>query len=357
MLRSQNAFYTNQKRICIEVGIELPKHKPNIEKYILETHQTSQLLKFWIYDLIDHFDFNSYSHYYFTLKLQERKIFNKKAKAIMGGEIKASMLKKREPWKFLERFYLNENPHEKYTATWKSIWFGDGFIKICIEQGAVFSPPFNWSFSEEKFNLLYEYISGRRLNKLIIVVEKGHIKSIKGLEDLEETIWKVLIIKETESSAGTTIKSISQNKIPVNMILRNKCIQFLNQLQLKGLRPTLILEKTVNITKGGIGVDVSLLYSIPLNKEEIAVIWESLELEKHKGTHIFKCSKAEYEKVFFEIENFLSKNIKVRSKLYSKEIDDLKNQKKLRYLCRIDHDDFYQWKSNLFDIFPELKND
>lgn len=357
-LKTRRMFYSAYDQIQKDLG-EITQYKhPDIEGVILERTNMTQIVRYWLYDLIDYFDFNKFSYYYFTLNIEERKLFNKKVKAKMGEEIKSSLLRQREPWRFVKGIEDADITYtEIYAATWKSIWFDNGFIRICTGKNAEFSSPYYWDFSEEKFNLLYDYILGRRLNELKISVSKGRINLIDGLDDLEEVIWKILIFKEAESSDGYVIKGIGQNRIPVNMILRNQCVKFLNKLQIKDLVPTRILEKTLNITKGGINIDISLLYSIPINNFEIAIIWESLELEKSKATHIFKCNKSEYSKVFSEIEHFLTSNIKVRSALNSKNSKDSKTQKILRYLCRIEHDNFnYQkWENSLLEVLPEIK--
>jgi len=358
LLEYHRFFYQVYNQICSDLQIKESKI-PNIESCVVDVCDTAQLLKLWVDGLIEYFNFNTYCFYYFTLSLEERKIFNKKAKTKMGEEIKASMLKKREPWQFVEKAMLEKNSEiEIYTASWKSIWFGNGVIRICMDNKPTFSQQYKWDFSEEKFNFLYEYISGRRLKELKISAKGNSIKNIQGLEELEEIIWKILIIKEVESSNGSTIKKDGPNRIPVNMLLRNQCIQLLNKFQLKKLEPTRVLEKTFNIDKRRLGVDVSLLYSIPINEDEVAIIWESLELEKAKVTHIFKCLRIEYESIFSEIENYLSKNLKVRSTLNSKETNAIQQQKKLKYICRIDHDNFSfdVWKKSLYEVLPELKS-
>ncbi|WP_282775471.1 hypothetical protein, partial [Phaeodactylibacter xiamenensis] len=314
-------------------------------------------MKLWLKDLITHFDFNRYSLYYFTLDGSERRLFNKKAKVVMGQKLKASMLKKKEPWKLLESFIDDQGVEKRvFSATWKSIWFLNSKIKICISKDPLFSPPFAWDFSEEKFNLLQNYISGKKLNRLKVTVGSAGIELIEGLEDLEETIYKASITKELETSGTTRLKGIGQHKIPVNMILRNECIQFLNELQLPNLSPTRILERTFYIPRGNSCVDISLLYSIPLLNKEIAIIWESLELDKAKATHIFKCNVAEYEEVFQNLEFHLSNTERVRSSLNSKETDDIKQKIDLRYLGSVRHDnfDFNKWKDGLYDLLPDL---
>lgn len=320
----------------------------------------SIMLRLWLNDIYGKFDYYQFSNYYFTLNSTERRLFNKKAKAMMSEEIKTSMLKMKEPWKLIET--INNDTDESiqiFSATWKSIWFRDGYIMICIDKESKFTDCYNWNFSEEKMNLLYEYISGRKLRELKITVVNDKIKDIEGLEDLEEVIWKIEIQKEIETGViGNNILNKSGSiKIPANMVLRNRCIQFLNRLQLSELEPTRVIEKAYNLTRGGISVDVSLLYSIPINYYENAIIWESLELEKAKRTHIFKCGRDEFKSIFNDIEVNLSSQIKIRSKLNSSDYVDVNYQKKLRYITGINHDnlDYQKWESDLFEVLPELK--
>jgi cold shock CspA family protein len=311
-------------------------------------------LKLWLYDVIDDFDFNNYCFYYFSLSPVERSRFNKKATAQMGEEIRSSMLKKREPWRLISKDELSGQ--RTFEATWKSIWFGEGHISFCMDKDSNFSPPVVWDFSEDKFNLLYDYITGKKLNKLIVSVQKGVIVDVSGLEELEEVIWKVLITRELEDIGNTGSRGSGENRIPINMVLRNQCIQFLNKLQVNDFVPTRILEKSFNLNRDSFNVDISLLYSIPIENEEIAIIWESLELEKSKATHIFKCKESEYNTIFSEIEVYLSSNTKVRSSLQSTEKHNVKKQIELKYLCRIDHDNFSfsKWENSLYRVFPEL---
>lgn len=315
---------------------------------------TSLKLKLWVYDVIQYFDFDQYCFYYFTLNSVEKSIFNKKAKAIMGETLKQAMLKQREPWTLIGQDI--ENDIKTYSASWKSIWFNEGEIRFCIDNHCNFSKPFTWNFSEEKFNLLFDYISGRKLENLKVWVKFNSIIKVENLEDLETIIWKVQVQKEAESGLSLDPRNKSINSIPINMILRNQCIQLLNQLQLSGLEPTRVLEKTFNLEKGGFSVDISLLYSIPINKNEIAMIWESLELEKSKATHIFRCSSDEYIDVFSDIELYLQSKLKVRSSLNSTDNEDVERQIKMKYLCRIDHDNFNfsKWKKSLCEALPEL---
>ena len=323
-----------------------------IETTYQELH-IKEKMKLWLYDIYGQFNYEEFGFYYFVLNKTERNIFNKKAKAIMGEELKQSMLKRREPWEIVSDNLRNE---KEYKATWRSIWFEDGSIKFCKDAEGNFSSSFAWDFSEEKFNLLFDFISGRRLDDIIVFSKNEKIIKVIGLEELEELIWKVQIQREFETYGTINTKGKSLSRIPNNILLRNKSIQLLNKLQLDEFEPTRVLERGYNIASSNGTVDISLLYSIPTNKTEIAIIWESLELEKSKATHIFKCNRNEYREIFDDIESYLQGNTKVRSSLNSSNYIDVENQKKLRYLCSINHDnfDYNKWENSLFEILPEL---
>lgn len=323
-----------------------------IEKNITET---SMKLKLWVHKLIDEFDYNTYSVYFFTLNSQEKRIFNKRVKDIMRDKLIKSMISKREPWS-----YNYDNDRNKYQrkATWRSIWFEDGYIKICMDTEPSFTRPYYWKFSESKFNFLFEYIKGKKLPDLKINYENDNINEIIGLELLEELIWKVTIKQVYENKNNSNIINRENiSKIPINILLRNSCIQLLNKYQLNGLEPTRVLEKSYNLTTGNSSIDVSLLFSIKLNADDVAIIWESLEIDKSKATHIFKCKAIDYEFIFKEIELYISNNFKVRSSLNSKMNTDSYIKEKLKYLTRIEHDNFNfnKWLESLYTWLPELK--
>ena len=110
-LKTFHSYNSTQIQICSDLQIK-ESNIPNVETYIVDMCDTPQLLKFWVYNLIEYFNFNTYCYYYFTLTLEERKVFNKKAKAKMGEAIKTAMLKKREPWKLVEKVIIKL--HQKF---------------------------------------------------------------------------------------------------------------------------------------------------------------------------------------------------------------------------------------------------
>lgn len=328
---------------------------PGTQKYsqlVFKNAPTQYNIQFWVRGLIQEFDYNAYCFYYFLLNTQERKLFNKKAKTEMREKIKSAMLKKRIPWQLEEEL---TDGTKKYDVSWKAIWFMDGHIKICTSSKPTFSESYPWAFSEEKINFLYDYISGKRLNSLTASVNENGIVEIEGLDELEEVIFKAEIMREIET--GTKLmKGTGGNRIPINMVNRNKCIQHLNLLQLDGLEPTRLLERGYNPKRQTSTVDLSLLFSIPLKTEEVVLIWESLELEKAKATHVFRCASSEYASIRNQIEGHLSQNGKVRSALNSRERENLNKQRQLKYIGRVDHDNFNfaTWLNRLYELVPGL---
>ncbi len=336
-----------------EFPIEQLPHISDFSTPIYQNSLTPYNVKFWVRGLIDEFDYHSYCNFAFVLTTKEKREFNKKARAAMGEAIKTSMLKKREPWELVRE---GEEGINIYAATWKSIWFMDGEIRVCISSEPEFSHPYAWDFSEEEMNFLYDYISGKRLSPLTIQARGKLILEIDGLDELEEVVYKAELEREIKTGKKRE-RGEGGGRIPINMILRNKCIQYLNLLQLEGLEPTRLLEKSYNPERGSLSVDLSLLFSIPLPTGEVALIWESLELEKAKATHVFKCFASEHEDIQNQVEDYLSRKDKVRSSLNSNAPADLSAQRRLRYHGRVDHDnfDFAVWQERLHSLLPEME--
>lgn len=306
-------------------------------------------MKLWLHDLYEIFDYNNYGFYYFRLNKYEKKRYNQKARELMKEEVKKMMIAQRIPWQYQ---YTDEKNINHYTATWRSIWFLDKKIKFCIKEiddENIFSVPYEWEYSKEEFNFLYGYLSKKRIEEVIVQEKEGVILKVKGLDILEEYIYKAIIEKEVkEKGLENFVKKEGENKIPPSLIIRNQCINYLNDLQDAGISPIVIYEISRDYTTGNIYTDTSLLFSITRN-EYVFIIWESLEFNKAKATHIFKVEKEIYGEYFENISNFIQNNLKVRSKLNS---NDFEEKEKLKYLCRIDHDnfDFKKWENQLLNI-------
>ena len=306
-------------------------------------------MKLWLHDLYEIFDYNNYGFYYFRLNKYEKKRYNQKARELMKEEVKKMMIAQRIPWQYQ---YTDEKNINHYTATWRSIWFLDKKIKFCIKEiddENIFSVPYEWEYSKEEFNFLYGYLSKKRIEEVIVQEKEGVILKVKGLDILEEYIYKAIIEKEVkEKGLENFVKKEGENKIPPSLIIRNQCINYLNDLQDAGISPIVIYEISRDYTTGNIYTDTSLLFSITRN-EYVFIIWESLEFNKAKATHIFKVEKEIYGEYFENISSFIQNNLKVRSKLNS---NDFEEKEKLKYLCRIEHDnfDFKKWENQLLNI-------
>lgn len=317
------------------------------------------IVRLWIFNLSDEYDFNQYCYYFFMLNKLEQWIFSKKASALMGEEVKQSMLRQRIPWQFIRK---EDDYIRIYEATWKSIWFENKKVKILMNDENVFSAPYDWHFSEYKFNFLYDYIVGRKLETLIIQfdISTGKINSIENLDALSEVLFKAEIQRLTEKGDKETLDKLLSGElmkipIPINSVLRNECLTYLNNLQLVGLEPTRLIERTISFNQRNVSLEQSFLYTIPLNNEEFAIIWESLEIDKAKATHIFRCKVNDYKDIFSDIQSFLSSYTAVRSILNSKN-ELLERKENLGYYRRIDHDNFIfeKWKDKLHLVLPNL---
>lgn len=311
----------------------------------------------WTLGIIEEFNFVEYALNYFRLNTNNKHFFTKKAKTFMKEELNTKMLKTLDSWKKIEE---NEDGTEVYEATWRTIWFGDKKIQVCIDSNeAILSNHYFWGYSEEVFNLLGEYIAGRRVEPLTIYYKDNQIKNIEGLEALEEVIYKAYIekiVSERQSIETKKERDIKETepKLPINLIVRNQCIQYLNLLQIPALKPTQVFEiRGDSIAKG---IDISVLFSIELPHDEVAIVWESLELEKSKATHIFKCSKKIHEVIFENIQAQIGSVTHIRSKLRSSQSDDIKLQIELAYYGNIEHNnlDFEIWRKGLHQRLPTL---
>jgi hypothetical protein len=332
------AINTIHKEVC---GDFISSHSIYFSTYVK--------MKLWVYDVYNVFDYNNYGFYYFRLNKYEKKRYNQKARELMKEDVTNMMIAQRIPWEYK---YTDEQGINHYSASWRSLWFLDAGIKVCIkkvEDENIFSPTYKWEYSEEKFNFLFGYLSKKRIEDLDIEEKDGNILKIKGLERLEETIYKVNLEKNiAEKGLEKVAKEEGENKIPPSLIIKNQCVNYLNNLQDVDKNPTRILEISKDYMSGNIHTDTSLLFSITKG-ENIFIVWESLEFNKSKATHVFKIKLDEYSESLEKISEFLEKNLKVRSKLNSDSFDE---KEKLKYLCRIDHDnfDFKKWEVQLLNI-------
>jgi uncharacterized protein YlbG (UPF0298 family) len=344
----------NDEEKLINSIILINSMDPNICSDFISNHiqnfNTYIKMKLWLVDLYDVFDYNNYGFYFFRLNKYEKKLYSQKAKALMKKEIQEIMIAERIPWEYQ---YTSKEGVNYYNASWRSIWFNNGGIKFCkakVDGENIFSHSYKWDYAEEKFNFLYGYLSRKKIQDVIVEEQSEVIKTVKGLDILEEVIYKASLEKEIkENNRSAVIKDGEHVRFPPSLIIKNECINFLNEKQDVGKNPIRVLEiSRYDNDNDNISVDISLLFTITRNNS-VFVVWESLEFEKSKATHIFKMLVDEYEFVLNDIVKFLEENIRVRSILNSANFD-IKG--KLKYLGKVNHDnfDFGKWQRQLLSI-------
>jgi len=317
----------------------------------------SQKLRLWLYDIFGEFNYELFYPYFFILSNAEKKILKKKGQIVMKDMVWNDILHSREPWIFVSDTIENNQTYKIYHATWKSIWFDEKTISFCIDDKPSFSLPFSWEMSEDKFNLIIGSLSGKKIKPLTIHIVDNQISEIDGLQEIEEAIWKILIKHELAKNSEcqhTYLKNISDiSKLPENIIAKNKCVELLSHYQSNDIPIVLVVRMSAKLKE----IEQSLLSCIQINKYEFAVVWESLEYEKSKRTHIFKCDLKEIEEFISYIKAYIMSELHLRRRLNSDDVMDNDFRIKLKYLTGINHDNanFEIWKTRFFQLFPELK--
>jgi len=318
---------------------------------------SSQKLRLWLYDIYGPFNYELFYPYYFILSNAEKKILKKKALIVMKNMVWNDILYTREPWILISESIKNNQTIRVYQASWKSMWFDDKTINICIDDKPTFSKPYPWGLSEEKFNLIIGSLSGKRIRPLTIQVVDDIITEIDGLQEIEEAIWKVLIkieLKNNTDGHQTYLKDLSNiSKLPENIIAKNKCVELLSHYQSKEIPILLVVKMSATMKE----LEQSLLSCIQINEYEFVVVWESLEYEKSKRTHIFKCNLMEIEDSLSYIKANIINEPYLRSRLNSDNVEDHEFRIKMKYLAGINHDNtnYDIWKSRFYQLFPELR--
>lgn len=330
----------------------------SFDELILMEFPSEYLIKLWTSDIIDQFDEN-YIRSFFLLTEDEQRKFRKKWSKATTAELNLKRLRRMEPWIKMSRIEkgLYVGCYE-YSASWKSIWFLDGAISICMNQSAEFAEQFEWDFSNKGFMDMYEYFKRKKIKELDIIAKENRIMKINGLDDLKEQIELInaeISLISSEKESGTFV-SYTPKSVPINVLAKNRYLDILHSRQIDTIVPTMVLRKKHE--KRG-DFNSSWLITIELSKEEYAIIWESQEIKKSKGTHIFKCPTSEYSSTISKIKDFITENANVRSMLsYGRKAQrELKNE--LFYVERINHDnlDDKKWLIRLKKALPEIDID
>ena len=194
------------------------------------------------------------------------------------------------------------------------------------------------------------------MDDIVITVDNNNrIIEIIGLENIEVQIVMAEVRKKGIAERKTSISSTQLTKIIHNVSARNQCVNFLASQNSQ--YNAIDIQELVTDAYGSSLRDVSFLFPIPDRNGNVYLVWESVEFEKSKATHIFKCEENILEDSETKIKNFIEDNIRIRSRLNSVESEDIEMQKELRYFCRVNHDtvDYQVWEDRMKEVLPFLK--
>ena len=329
----------------------IPNYHPDVENIYSNLTGKSKLL-LWLTDTYGNLDYLEFSKHFHTLDSEVKKLFNKKVKEhSISEQIRA----------FIDQIpdallLLSDSETKKYKCRWRNIYFKQQKIQIFLSQNQS-TNDYPCSFSREELNLLtQEYLANRRLDDIIVTVNNDNsIDSIEGLESIETQIIFAEIRKNGSNESRQKVTNEEVIRMIHNVAERNKCIRFLNEQN--SPYNVVDIQELVTEDYGGLRRDISFLYCLPDNMDNIYMIWESVEFQKSKATHIFKCKSFEIENCIDIIKEFLESTIHSRSLLNSYENDDMEQKKELNYFGRVIHDskEYGIWEERMKSILPFLK--
>ncbi|MCD7901689.1 MAG: hypothetical protein LUH22_18080 [Bacteroides sp.] len=284
------------------------------------------------------------------LSKDERKLFNKRIKEY-GRDLQIQL--------FLDqiskaKLIYEEAEFKIYKCKWHNIYFKNGYIQIFLDRN-ISTEDYYWEFSRKEWNLLaQEYFKNRRMDDIIVKIDNhNYITDIQGLNELETKVTIAEIHKKGTLEKRIEISSQQILKLIHNVAARNKCVHFLlNQ----NLRHNVIDIQELIEKYGSVRRDVSFLFPISDGKGNIYLIWESIEFEKSKATHIFKCKEEVLSNMEEKIKNFLEINYYARSRLNSLKAEEQEIKQNLQYYGRINHDssEYEIWEERMKIEMPFL---
>ena len=309
-------------------------------------------LLLWLENLNPYYNYLEFVQVAWQLSNDERKLLNKRIREHAKDERFQNFLKQIPKAVVIEEVETAKT----YKCKWRNLYYHDGFIQVFFNKTSS-SENYEWEPARKEWNLLtQEYFSRRKIGDIIVKVsQENEIIDITGLEDIEVRIIVAEIQKNGEFEKRTNISSNQVSRIIHNVSARNQCIDFLGSQ--KSDYDVTDIQELVSDSYGLSRRDISFLFPIQDKKGSVFFIWESAEFEKSKATHIFKCSEGEVETVQNKIKEFLESTIRSRSLLNSVESGSQKVKKGMRYLCRVNHDNFeYQvWEDRMRDVLPFLE--
>ncbi|MGI6321024.1 MAG: hypothetical protein ACOXZK_08745 [Bacteroidales bacterium] len=309
-------------------------------------------LKLWLNDLNPYYNYLEFVQSAWQLSKDERRLLNRRLREYAKDERLQKFIDQIPTAKLIEE----TEESKTYLCKWRNLYYKNGAIQIFIDKTTA-TEDYKWEVAQEEWNLLtQEYFNNRQIEDIIVEVDNNNrIKSINGLEDVEV---KIVFAKIRKYGTAETKAEVTNNeviKIMHNVAARNQCINFLARQ--KSDYNVIDIHELVTDQYGSLRRDVSFIFPIKDNFDNIYLVWESAEFEKSKATHIFKCKESMNEEVENNIKEFIESNYRTRSRLNSSEIEDRKIKADLHYLCRVDHDntDYQVWEDKMREVMPFLE--
>lgn len=347
------------KEYSIEEFVEVIKKAKNkdnnyfskIERFYSDL-STKYKIHLWLNELFGILDYIEFSKSYHELNIDEKKLFNKKVELNAQYEQFQAFIDQIPTAILVEAKYGRKT----YKCKWRNIYFNYQRIQIFLNKNES-TNDYYCPFSRQELNLLtQEYFSKRRIDDILVIVNNDNsIEAIEGLESIETQIIFAEIRKNGSIESRQKINKEEVIRMIHNVGERNKCINFLNEQN--SPYNVVDIQELVTEVYGGLKRDISFLYCLPDNNENVYLIWESVEFEKSKATHIFKCINSEVENYIDIIKKFLESTIHSRSTLNSSEKNDLYQKRELNYFGRVMHDskEYSVWESRMKNTLSFLK--
>ena len=309
-------------------------------------------MQLWLNNIFGILDYIEFAKSFHELRSDDKKLFNKKVKEHAQYEQVKAFIDQIPTADLIEE----KIGRKKYKCKWRNIYFNYQRIQVFLNKKES-TKDFYCSFSRHELNFLtQEYFSNRRLDDIIVTVNSDNsIETIEGLESIETQIIFAEIRKNGSIESRQKISNEEVIRMIHNVGERNKCIKFLNEQN--SPFNVVDIQELVTEVYGGLKRDISFLYCLPDNNGYVYLIWESVEFEKSKATHIFKCKSFEVENYIDIIKKFLESTIHSRSKLNSSEKDDVDQKKELNYFGRVMHDskEYRVWEDRMKNTLSFLK--
>ncbi|MFY7734430.1 MAG: cold shock domain-containing protein [Bacteroidia bacterium] len=276
-------------------------------------------IRLWMYDYLTdkkYYDYIGFRQHFKNLSNRERAYFRSKTNEKDFDEIIEQEITEVKPCINYEQ--KNETT-KTYNAFVENIYFGNGFIKLRLENKD-YTEQFNQEYSSTGLNRIP---ASHYLNKIPmkIEVESDKVIEVIGLDDL----FSLIHTGEIKKALGTVIEGNERNSqnytYTEDWQLRKQVIDYLNANQDKNIE-TIIVNEPKNIYRRldeNSGIDdfeKTELFTIKIGNE-YAIVWENIDLSEDRATYIFKCLKENHSVQIQKISNAIASLAQFRSTLSS----------------------------------------